>query len=189
MVPMKGYQFEGQGFTLLELLLAVAILSLIGWLSIPALIQNYKKEQVNALTIGLAGWLQEVRSAALKGSSCGVVISTGPITDGDTVASMEKPMPDMPERCAIPNNPFLLPESARGAKYTLGVSSESEPTVVNPERFTFTRRASKYPPTDVLQITIEMANSGPARCIQLNGLFGNLEMGNYSSGNCEITRF
>ena len=39
-------------------------------------------------------------------------------------------------------------------------------------------------------ITIAMANNGPARCIQLRGLFGNLEMGNVSSnGSCVLTKF
>ena len=54
--------------------------------------------------------------------------------------------------------------------------------------FSFTPRGSKFPSTDVL-ITIAMANDGPARCIQLNGLLGNLEMGNASNGSCILTKF
>ena len=192
MVPMKNGPLGGKGFTLLELLVVVAILSLLGWLSIPAMVKYYKKEQVNALTIGLASWLQEVRNAALKGSSCGVLISTGTVADGDTVAelistsrvadgetvaTMEE---SIPETCATPNNPYRLPESARGANYSIAANINS---------FSFTQRASKYPKEDVL-ITIAMANNGPARCIQLDGLFGNMEMGNASSsGSCVLTKF
>ena len=177
MVSIRFSQPEGHGFTLLELLVVVAILGVVGGLGLPAMIQGYKSAQVNDLTAGLAGWLQEVRNAALKGSSCGVLIRTGAITDGDTVASMGEPIP---ETCATPNNPYLLPESARGANYSI---------TANINRFSFTQRASKYPKEDVL-ITIAMANNGPARCIQLNGLFGNMEMGNVSSsGSCVLTKF
>jgi prepilin-type N-terminal cleavage/methylation domain-containing protein len=176
-VPLK-YQLKRTGFTLLELLVVVAILGVIGGLGLPAMINNYKKAQVNDLTTGLAGWLQEVRNAALKGSACTVEIKTetGAITGGDTVAEILEP----PETCATPNNPYLLPESARGANYIITANINS---------FSFTQRASKYPREDVL-ITIAMADNGPARCIQLRGLFGHMEMGNVSSsGNCELTKF
>ena len=69
MVSLKYSQPEGHGFTLLELLVVVEILGAVGWLGLPSMIQGYKKAQVNDLTTGLAGWLQEVRNAALKGSA------------------------------------------------------------------------------------------------------------------------
>ena len=162
---------------MLELLVVIVILGVIGGLGLPAMIQNYKKEQLNALTIGLAGWLQEVRSAALKGSSCEVLISNGTITGSGVVAKVDGAT--IPETCKVPNNPYLLSESALGRTYEITATHGS---------FWFTPRWTKFPSTDVL-ITIRMTNDGLARCIKLNGLFGNLEMGNASSGSCVLTKF
>ena len=177
MVSLKYSQPERHGFTLLELLVVIVILGVIGGLGLPAMIQNYKKEQLNGLTIGLAGWLQEVRSAALKGSSCEVLISNGTITGSGVVAKVDGA--PIPETCKVPNNPYLLTESALGRTYEI---------TATPNSFWFTPRWTKFPSTDVL-ITIRMTNDGLARCIKLNGLFGNLEMGNASSGTCVLTKF
>ena len=174
---MKWSRKGCHGFSLAELLAVVAILGLLASLGIPALIQNHKREQLNALTIGLAFWLQEVRRSALRGNTCEVRISTGLITDGGTVASIGGE--PIPQTCAIPNNPYLLTESGMGAAYEIAA---------NEATFSFTPRGSKFPSTDVL-ITIAMANDGRARCIQLNGLLGNLEMGNASNGSCVLTKF
>lgn len=168
---------HSQGFSIVELVVVVAIVGTLAALSLAATFQAQRREQVNAVTIGLAGWLEEVRRSALRGSACEVQLSTGTVSGANTVAQLVGTPP--PDTCSTVNNPFRLPESAQGASYIIGAS---------PSSFAFTPRGTKFPATDVL-ITITRSNTGPARCIQLNGLLGNLEMGNYSSGSCELTKF
>jgi prepilin-type N-terminal cleavage/methylation domain-containing protein len=167
---------HSQGFSIVELVVVVAIVGTLAALSLAATFQAQRREQVNAVTIGLAGWLEEVRRSALRGSACEVQVSTGTVTGTNTVAQLGTPLPDT---CSTINNPYRLPESAQGASYSISAS---------PSSFAFTPRGTKSPATNV-EITITRVNTGPARCIQLNGLLGNLEMGNYSSGSCELTKF
>lgn len=166
-----------EGFSIIELIVVVAIVGTLAALSLAATFQGQRREQVNAVTIGLAGWLEEVRRSALRGSACEVQLITGTVTGSNTVAQLVGT--ELPETCSTINNPYLLPETAQGASYSISAS---------PSGFSFTPRGTKFPATDVL-ITITRSNTGPARCIQLNGLLGNLEMGNYSSGSCLLTKF
>jgi prepilin-type N-terminal cleavage/methylation domain-containing protein len=66
------------GFSLTEVLVVVAILDVLSGLVIDAGIRDWRREQVNAVVVELAGWLESVRRAALKGSSCQVTLFDGP---------------------------------------------------------------------------------------------------------------
>jgi type II secretory pathway pseudopilin PulG len=166
-----------QGFSIVDLVVVVTIVGILAGLTLAASFQAQRREQVNALTIGLAGWLEEVRRSALRGSACDVQLTSGTVSGSATVAQLVGT--PIPETCSTINNPFRLPEAALGASYTITAS---------PSSFAFTPRGTKFPSTNVL-ITITRNNNGPARCIQLNGLLGNLEMGNYSSGSCVLIKF
>jgi prepilin-type N-terminal cleavage/methylation domain-containing protein len=174
---MTSRYSHNHGFTLVELLIVISIIGILAGLSISATMQAIKREQVNALTIGLAGWIEELRRSSLRGSPCGAVITTGNLSGTAVVAAGSEAT--VHNSCSSLNNPFRLPESAQSASFVITAS---------PTSFSFTPRGSKFPSTDVL-ITIAMANNGPSRCIQLNGLLGNLEMGNASTGSCVLTKF
>jgi len=161
------------GFTLIELIAVIAILGVITSIALSATFQARRREQVNALTIGLAGWLEEVRRSALRGQPCDVQVSTGSVSGTALVAEASA----NPSTCANLANPFRVPTSSEGATYTITAA---------PTTFAFTPRGTLSPATNV-QITLAMTD-GPSRCIQLNGLLGNLEVGNASSGSCQTDR-
>lgn len=182
MVPMKHPPQEARGFSLLELLSVVVILGLLAGLTIPPLLKNRRQEQLRAFTTGLALWFLEVRTAALKGSSCEVLIPGGMIAEAGVVARIGN-VP-IPETCSIPDNPYLLPEPASNQSYEIRVTSNGEPV----NRFSFTSRGGKFPGSDLL-VTIAMADDGPVSCIQLNGLLGSLEIGYVDNDGCVLRRF
>lgn len=165
------------GFTLVELVVVAAILGVLASLGVAATGEIQKREQVNALAIGLAGWLEEVHRSALRGTTCDVVITTGTVTGSAVVAQLSGS--PIPETCPKSNNPFEVPDAAKDESFTITATRSS---------FAFTPRGTKFPAEDVT-ITIATSNNGPARCIQLIGLLGNLEMGKSSSGTCTLTRF
>ncbi len=174
---MKHTTAGDKGFSIVELVVVVTILSVLASLSLSASIQAHRREQVNALTVGLAGWIEEVRRSSLRGNACEIVIISGTAIGTSEVARLGGNPP--PPTCPTQSNPYRLPDASRGPSYTIAATTTG---------FAFTPRGTKFPATDVL-ITITMTNNGPARCIQLNGLLGNLEMGNASGGSCELTKF
>lgn len=165
------------GFTLVEMVVVAAILGVLASLGVVATGEIQKRERVNALAIGLAGWLEEVRRAAMRGNPCDVTITTGNLSGLAVVAQLSGS--PIPETCPTQNNPFQIPDVAKEGSFVVTASSSG---------FAFTPRGTKFPAEDIT-ITITTGNNGPARCIQLIGLLGNLEMGKSSHGDCTLTRF
>lgn len=163
-----------KGFSLVELLVVVTIISTLATVTLSATFQARKREQINALTIELAGWIEEVRRSSMRGNQCGIRITTGSISGSDIVAQAT-PGIAIPDTCSTKATPlFRIPEQSREEIFQI--------TTGNPD-FLFTPRGTKIPANDVT-IVVKFSNASQARCIKLNGLLGNLEMGNAPGGIC-----
>ena len=179
------------GFSLTEVMVVVAILSVLSGLVIDGGIRDWRREQVNAVVVELAGWLESVRRAALKGSSCQVTLTTtdgtvaaGAVlargadvgaTDADSVAA------DSP----IANNcrssqPLVIPSLGTVQSFQIAATAGS---------FVFTPAGTLYPapqPSAPIVIEVSLADGqDPQRCVQLEGLMGLIQVGRLNAGHCD----
>lgn len=168
------------GFSLSELMVAVLIIGALASLVVPASLARLQRQRLHAVTVGLAGWLEEVRRSSLRGSGCQVEIITGAALGGDAVVAQAAA--GSPATCAS-LLPFRLPNAVGADSFTVSVT----PT---PPSFRFTPRGTKSPAADVV-ITISGNRyiGGMARCLRLNGLLGSLEIGTVEGGSCQVARF
>ena len=179
---------RNSGFSLTELMVVVAILGVLSGLVIDAGIRDWRREQVNAVVVELAGWLESVRRAALKGSSCQVrLISTNvTLAAGDQMAQGEDVgTADADSEAAaspIPNNcrssqPFVIPSIGAVQRFQIRATEGN---------FVFTPAGTLYPaPVAPIVIQVALADGqDPQRCVQLEGLMGVIQVGRVSAGNC-----
>lgn len=161
-------QHKHAGFTLVEVLLVVVILGVLSAVAVDTGLREWRREQVNALTLQLAGWLETVRRAALRGSSCTATLNTGTVSSGATVATANA------SGC-LSNSPLVVDPSHDNMRFTL---SSSASTV------TFTPRGTLSSAVNPITITVSLQPSGPSRCINISGLLGVIRIGNPASGSC-----
>ena len=166
------------GFSLTEVMVVVAILSVLSGLVIDAGIRDWRREQVNAVVVELAGWLESVRRAALKGSSCQVTLTTtdgtvaaGAVlargadvgaTDADSVAAASP----IANNCRS-SQPLVIPSLGTVQSFQIAATAGS---------FVFTPAGTLYPapqPSAPIVIEVSLADGqDPQRCVQLEGLMG-----------------
>ena len=179
------------GFSLTEVMVVVAILSVLSGRVIDAGIRDWRREQVNAVVVELAGWLESVRRAALKGSSCQVTLTTtnGTLAAGAVMAQgADVGATDADSDAAassIANNcrssqPLVIP--------SLG-TIQSFQIVANADTFVFTPAGTLYPapqPSAPIVIQVSLADGqDPQRCVQLEGMMGHIQVGRFNAGYCD----
>lgn len=162
-------QLQNQsGFTLVEVLVVVVIMAVLSAVAVDTGLREWRREQVNALTLQLAGWLETVRRAALRGSSCTATVNTGILSSGDQVATANA------SGC-LSNAPLVVDPSHDSMTFAL---SSTASTV------TFTPRGTLSSEVDPIIISVSLQPYGPSRCINISGLLGLIRIGNSASGSC-----
>ncbi|QPN64733.1 Tfp pilus assembly protein FimT/FimU [Synechococcus sp. CBW1004] len=195
-----------RGFTLVELLVAVAVLGILAAIAVPSFQFVLRRERVNALAFEIAGWLEETRSIAARevnpdasSGGCAIVIAA-PQADaeaGDVIAGISgcaaretqlrvtdtwggrfRISHSIPAG-SITNSPTADDCSASGIPATLCSGSV---------RLFFTPRGmwssdSVANLSDDLEIRVAPADgSAPRRCVRLSSILGSIDIGSANAG-------
>ncbi|WP_368656116.1 Tfp pilus assembly protein FimT/FimU [Synechococcus sp. HK05] len=166
MVPLNP---QARGFSLTELLSVVVILGILTFVGIDINLQQRNREEVNALTISLAGWLEQVRKSALLGAGCTVSISSS--VSGDALVASATTTNattqiTSPATC-LTSNPLRGDDVA-------SISPSSSFSITSPT-IQFTPRGTVSPLSNsVINVVVKKLPNGPTRCIAIKGLIGNI---------------
>jgi len=176
-------------FTLTELLVVIAVIGLINGVAIASGGNAWQRERLNAVAVGLAGWLEEVRNNALRETdpdpldavvAGGCVITLNNLSDaaaGTSLASVQPPS------CSSSGN-FLIPGVSDGAtRYSISPAST----------ITFTPRGSITSASNT-EVRISMNGTNQRRCVRVSAILGVVEVGsnggNANADACsQINRF
>jgi prepilin-type N-terminal cleavage/methylation domain-containing protein len=172
---------ESAGFSLVEMVVAVTIISIAVSMTLAIHARLMRREELNATAVGLAGWLEEVRRAALKGNPCSVTI---PATSGagigtNLATAVEVPLSGAaarPERCQA-NSPFTVPSALNAFRVAVSPA----------QSFTFGALGTVNPSTDKEMVLSLLNPAGQVelrRCVRLRGMLGFLEVGNHTGSSC-----
>lgn len=182
-----------RGFSITEVMVVVAILGILSALMIDIGLRDWRREQVNAVVVELAGWLESVRRAALKGSSCQVTLTTGNAMAGGAVLAEAADVGTADTAAStIANNcrslqSLVIPGLNTNQTFTVTASNTTG-------SFVFTPAGTLHPApgaTTPIVITVELANGSnqdPRRCVELEGLLGVIHVGRAIGDNaCNTT--
>lgn len=179
------------GFSVVEMLVVVAVLGSVASATISVSGNEWQRERVNAAAVELAGWLETVRRASLKGNACQVTITGGSLTAGATMATAQ----EIVGASAITNNclssqPLPISGSLGSASYSIRPGGSTS--------FKFTPRGTVNAGTTNAQLTspivIEISLAGgtsPLRCVRISEGLGLISVGSSSTstGTCPAVSY
>ncbi|MEB3275884.1 MAG: prepilin-type N-terminal cleavage/methylation domain-containing protein [Cyanobacteriota bacterium] len=169
------------GYTIVEMVVVVAIIAVGASIAIGVSGREIRRERINSAAVGLSGWLEEVRRAALKGNPCFITISasSGIARGGILASASEVPMAGAtarPDRCQA-TQPFRVADEVGSDRVALSPSLT----------FSFGTLGTVTPTTDkevVLTLIRPGGQSDLARCLRIRGMMGFTELGNRSGSSC-----
>jgi prepilin-type N-terminal cleavage/methylation domain-containing protein len=175
------------GYTLLEMVMVMAIFGLLFVTPITLSRSVIDREQFNGLALGLASWLEAIQRGAQRTTGgCTVTFSTGVNTiaginlkPGDTLATVT------PSNCTNESS-FVIPEFRADATLTarIGTGTLSGNNIDFTPRGTIVQRPSSNSlaangPTVIFSLT----KANIARCVRISHTSGMVTIGANNSGN------
>lgn len=166
------------GFTVLELLIAVAIFGVVSSVAVSAGLVEWRRDQANAAAMEFTAWLEPIsRMPERNGTACTVTVTTGgSLAPGSVFATV------LPAACST--EPSLrLPAINQRSNYAVGATTTSWTFTPRGAITTGTGTTASSTNTD---ISIRFAVGGllPVRCVRLSGTLGLIRYGsNNGSGD------
>lgn len=181
------------GFTLVELLIAMAVLGILSGISMVAFTRNWRDERLKGASRASAGWLDEARRLAVqKATPCRITVNraTGQL-------SLEPNPLNPSEFCAATNlSPLTISSAVQNGKdirlcSTTLASVDAAQTSLScsspqsgSDSLVFTPRGTA---TSSLLIQLNFPQASADRCIAVIAPMGQIRSGRVAGGSCDFT--
>lgn len=157
-------------FSLMELMIVIAIIGMINGLTIALSGREWQRDRVNGVALGLASWLEEVRSNALRqisdtATSGGCVVTVNTLTNATTGIGLATVSP---ADCASKST-FVIPGITNNVD-RFNIANTNADTII------FTPRGSVTASSDAV-IRIYLVGSTQLRCVRVSSILGLIRVG------------
>jgi len=155
-----NFGVDSMGFSLPELMITVAISTIVLSIVIPETGRAYNRDRLNEAALLLRGWLGEIATKPdTLGQSCTVTISTGTIATGGQIASV------LPTTCS--SSPTLRLPGISNSSFSVGATQAS---------WSFTPRNAINSANNI-EINLSLSNLTALRCVRVGAITGLLRLG------------
>ena len=162
------------GFTLLELMIVLAIVAILSAVAIPNLRSAMRREKLTATSLGIVNWLERVRNEAVKDMEpCELSITTDDASDASFAITSESP------GCSELTTFNITEQDNTPSDITLLLSESSD------SEFSFSPRGSVNRDQE-MELTME--GSSTTRCIKVVAPVGLVRSGIKRDGACSYER-
>ncbi len=156
---------QDSGFTLIEMLATAAMVSVIAAIAVPSLVGMLNRYRVQESMREVEGAIKEAQKQAIRNRrTCEIIFNTTTV-DGET-------------------REFITTDAANNGCLLSNRTLYSNITIAGaPAKITFSSKGNTDNASQGI-IIISHSDTNTEKCVQIEGLFGNVTTGNYDGTNC-----